>query len=123
MGEGAFRGLSAASLWVWPWASPLPTYRVWFSVFIAWLLKAMILRYGDPRLYLRLRPFFPGSYPRRLGLRGHLAGDRRAHGNDGKPLYRGLARFLEDRDPHVQVGIALVACRRHGHPQPDFRAL
>jgi hypothetical protein len=43
-----------------PWASPLPTYRVWFSVFIAWLLKAMILRYGGPRLYLRLRPFFLG---------------------------------------------------------------
>ena len=38
----------------------MPTYRVWFSVFIAWLLKAVILRYGGPRLYLRLRPFFLG---------------------------------------------------------------
>ena len=48
----------------------MPTYRVWFSVFIAWLLKAMILRYGGPRLYLRLRPFFLGLILGALGSGG-----------------------------------------------------
>ncbi len=33
---------------------------VWFSVFLAWLAKLTILRYGGPRLFLRLRPFFLG---------------------------------------------------------------
>ncbi len=33
---------------------------VWFSVFLAWFAKLMILRYGGPGLFLRLRPFFLG---------------------------------------------------------------
>ena len=37
-----------------------PVYRVWFSVFIAWLLKALVLKYGGPRLYRALRPLFLG---------------------------------------------------------------
>ncbi|MEW6755354.1 MAG: DUF6785 family protein [Candidatus Latescibacterota bacterium] len=37
-----------------------PIYHVWFSVFLAWLLKSLTLRYGGPRLYRRLLPFFLG---------------------------------------------------------------
>jgi len=37
-----------------------PIYHVWFSVFAAWLLKAIVLKYGGARAYLRLRPFFLG---------------------------------------------------------------
>jgi len=37
-----------------------PIYYVWFSVAVAWLIKALILKYGGARLYLRLRPFFLG---------------------------------------------------------------
>ena len=37
-----------------------PVHRVWFSVFIAWLLKAFILKYGGAKLYRNLRPFFLG---------------------------------------------------------------
>ncbi len=34
--------------------------RMWFSVFLAWLLKAIILRYGGVSVYNRLKPFFLG---------------------------------------------------------------
>jgi len=34
--------------------------RMWFSVFIAWLLKALILKYGGSGLYALLRPVFLG---------------------------------------------------------------
>jgi len=37
-----------------------PIYQVWFSVFIAWAFKAVILKYGGARLYVRLRPLFLG---------------------------------------------------------------
>ena len=37
-----------------------PIYRVWFSIFIAWMFKAFILKYGGPKLYRMLRPFFLG---------------------------------------------------------------
>lgn len=37
-----------------------PIYNVWFSVFIAWMLKSFILKYGGPAVYMRLRPFFLG---------------------------------------------------------------
>ena len=33
---------------------------VWFSVFIAWLLKTVILKYGAPASFRQTRPFFLG---------------------------------------------------------------
>jgi hypothetical protein len=53
-------------LW-WP-IHPLgfPISTIWmtnyisFSVFLAWLIKSVVLRYGGPRLYRRTRPFFLG---------------------------------------------------------------
>ncbi len=37
-----------------------PVNQVWFSVFLAWLFKAFILKYGGAGLYTRLRPLFLG---------------------------------------------------------------
>ncbi len=34
--------------------------QLWFSVFVAWLLKSLVLKYGGPRLYMRTIPFFLG---------------------------------------------------------------
>ena len=36
------------------------TRALWLSVFIAWAVKSMILKYGGPRMFRRLRPFFLG---------------------------------------------------------------
>ena len=37
-----------------------PVLTVWFSVFIAWLIKVIILKYGGPVLFRKIRPFFLG---------------------------------------------------------------
>jgi hypothetical protein len=34
--------------------------RIWFSFFLTWLLKLIILKYGGPNLYRKLGPFFIG---------------------------------------------------------------
>ena len=34
--------------------------RIWFSVFLAWLFKLTILKYGGARLHMKMRPLFMG---------------------------------------------------------------
>ena len=34
--------------------------RLWLSVFMAWLVKVLVMKYGGPVLYRRIRPFFLG---------------------------------------------------------------
>ena len=36
---------------VWPW---------WWNVFLAWLVKRNVLKYGGPSLHGKARPFFLG---------------------------------------------------------------
>lgn len=72
-----FMGVGAAGMMILTWmrtrfvAWPLhpvgfalglthPIHNVWFSVALAWLLKALIVRYGGPKTYRRLRPLFLG---------------------------------------------------------------
>jgi hypothetical protein len=37
-----------------------PGAHLWLSVFIGWLAKSLIVRFGGPSMYLRAKPFFLG---------------------------------------------------------------
>lgn len=54
-----YLGYPIGDTWIMSW--------IWFGVFLGWLLKSTILRYGGPRLYVRMRPFFLGL------ILGHLS--------------------------------------------------
>ena len=43
-----------------PIANTYPVQWIWFSIFIGWLLKSLLLRYGGPRIYRKSKPFFLG---------------------------------------------------------------
>ncbi|NKB71366.1 MAG: hypothetical protein GKR89_30190 [Candidatus Latescibacteria bacterium] len=43
---------------------------MFFSVFLAWAIKSIVLKYGGPRLYLRTRPFFLGLILGQFGTAG-----------------------------------------------------
>ena len=45
-------GFAVGSVWLMD--------ELWFSIFVAWLIKTLILRYGGPTLYRRVVPFFLG---------------------------------------------------------------
>ena len=45
-------GFAVGSVWLMS--------SLWFSIFLAWLLKRMILRYGGPKIYKNSIPFFLG---------------------------------------------------------------
>ena len=47
-----------------------PISQIWFSVFIAWAFKAVILKYGGAKGYRLLRPLFLGMVLGAFGSAG-----------------------------------------------------
>ena len=45
-------------------------YWIWFSVFLGWLIKSLILKYGGVKLYRAVRPFFFGLILGHIGCFG-----------------------------------------------------
>jgi hypothetical protein len=45
-------GFAVGSVWL--------MNQLWFSIFLAWLAKSLILRYGGPLIYKKVVPFFLG---------------------------------------------------------------
>ena len=43
-----------------PIGATLTIIWTWFSIFIGWVLKALVLKYGGVTLYRKLRPLFLG---------------------------------------------------------------
>ncbi|MFC1582059.1 DUF6785 family protein [Planctomycetota bacterium] len=43
-----------------PFASAPSTRRIWFSVFIGWLIKLLIIKYGGAKLFNKIKPVFIG---------------------------------------------------------------
>jgi len=43
---------------------------VWFSIFVAWCIKAVVLKYGGPGLYRSTRPFFLGLIMGQIAVAG-----------------------------------------------------
>lgn len=44
----------------WAVSQMMLTRHIWFSVFLVWLIKAVFMRYGGPRVLRATRPFFLG---------------------------------------------------------------
>jgi hypothetical protein len=38
-----------------------PPYQLWFSIFFGWLIKYLVLKFGDIKRYRAMRPFFMGA--------------------------------------------------------------
>ena len=43
-----------------PIAQSLPLREYWFAIFLAWLIKGLILRFGGHNIYKKSIPFFLG---------------------------------------------------------------
>ncbi|HIE28085.1 TPA: hypothetical protein EYP66_12435 [Candidatus Poribacteria bacterium] len=63
----AFLAFMRTLYWWWPFhplgyalSASWTMIVFWFPVFLAWLVKYPLMRYGGVRLYLRIRPFFLG---------------------------------------------------------------
>ena len=56
----------AQRVWLWwplhPIGYPISSVFSWmaFNAFLAWLVKSIVLKYGGPRLFRKVRPFFLG---------------------------------------------------------------
>ena len=68
-----------------------------FSVFLAWGIKAIILRVGGADLYRKARPFFVGMIPGRGHLLGRLVGHKRIYGPAEDLAVYGLLEFIVSR--------------------------
>ena len=66
----------AQRLWLWwplhPIGYPISSVFSWmaFNAFVAWLIKSIVLKYGGPRLFGKVRPLFLGMIIGQFGVYG-----------------------------------------------------
>ncbi len=60
---------------------------IWFSPFVTWLIKSVLLRYGGMRAYLFMRPFFVGLIMGQFALNVLWVGIDKVTGHAGTSLF------------------------------------
>jgi uncharacterized protein DUF6785/uncharacterized protein DUF6784 len=63
------------------------TDYLWASIMIAWLVKTLVLRYGGPRLFRQVRPFFLGLILGQLSVSGLWFVIDLITGKTGNPIF------------------------------------
>jgi len=98
----------------------------WFPIFVAWILKSVLLRYGGMKVYMRLKPLFLGLILGEFSQAVLWAAEHLAHPGALLPLAlepnRGSARHGSHR-PQSSAPARSLSCLSCSRPDSRRRQL